>query len=212
MKGSARIIALCGVCGAISCVALLLTSLVPYAALIFGVMAAVATAIPMTVSGGGLRYSLLTYFATLVVGAVSGIFIGNIVAVAPVALFCVPFAIVKVWGESMRVTARVEHTETLESPFEGEQDAQVLKVEVNGKPNLNKVVKWVIYYILLETGLVLTFLLTWLLTPSVFERFYSSTVIFWLTIAIAQVAVPLYDLLLRGCLIAAVKVARKTFK
>ncbi len=212
MKGSARNIALSGVCGAISCVALLLTSLVPYAALIFGVMASVATVVPLLVDGKNVGYSLLTYFATLAVASVSGIFIGNIFAVAPVALFCIPFAIVKVCGESVAVTARVEHTETLESPFDGQEAAKVIRVELKGKPRFNKAVKWLLYYVLLEVGLVLTFVVTWAVTPAVFERFYSMTWVFWLTVVAAQVAVPLYDLLLRGCLIAAAKTVRKIVK
>ncbi len=212
MKGSARIIALCGVCGAIACVALLLTSLVPYVALIFGVMAAVATVVPMLVNGRNLGYSLLVYAVTLTVGALCGVFIGQITAVAPIALFCIPFAIVKVWCESVKLTARVENTETLEDPFGGESDAKVVHVQMKGKPRVHPVVKWVIYYLLAEAGLALTFLFTWLVTPAVFESLYSKQWIFWLIVAAAQLAVPFYDLLLRGCLIAAVKVVRKTYK
>lgn len=212
MKGSARMIAICGVCGAISCVALLLTSVVPYVALIFGVMAAVATVVPLLIDGKNLGYSLLIYAVTLTIGALCGIFIGQIVAVAPVALFCIPFAIVKVWCESVKVTARVENTETLDDPFGGESDAKVVHVEFNGKPRVNPVVKWVLYYVLTELGVGLTFLFTWLITPAVFQQIYSNKIVFWLIVGAAQLVPPLYDLLLRGCLVAAAKIVRKSFK
>ncbi len=212
MKASARNIALSGVCGAISCVAMLLTSVLPFAALIFGVMAAVATVLPMLVDGRNLGYSLLTYFASLTVAAISGIFVGNIVAVAPIALFCVPFAVVKVRGESFKITSRKESTETLDSPFEGEEGATVVRLELKGKPYLSRLVKWILYYILLEASVALTFVLTWAMTPGVLDRLFSEMWLFWLTVGLAQLVPPLYDLLLRGCLIAAVKVVRKVVK
>ncbi len=212
MKSSARIIAICGVCSAISCVFLLLTSLLPYLALIFGVIASVATVVPLLVDGKNLGYSLLVFAATVVVGSVSGIFLGNIVAVAPLITFCIPFAIVKVWGESVKVTATVEREETLDDPFGGESDAKVVHLDVKGKPHLNVIVKWVLYYVLLELGIVLTLLFTRWLTPPVFNQLYSNKWVFWLLIGVAQLAVPFYDLLLRGCLIAAVKVVRKSLK
>ena len=210
MKGSAKIIAICGVCSAISCVFLLLTSLIPYLALPFGVIAAVATVVPL-LANAGLGYSLLVYAATLVIGSVCGVFIGNIVAVAPVISFCIPFAIVKVWCESVKVTARLEQEETLEDPFGGD-DTKVMHVQLKGKARVNPVVKWVIYYLLLEVGIVLTLMFTWLLTRAVFESIYARGWIFWLIVGVAQLVPPLYDLLLRGCLIAAAKTVRKSFK
>ena len=207
MKRSAKTIAICGVCGAMSCVALVLTGVLPYLALIFGVFASVATVVPLLVDDKNLGYCLLTYLATLAVAAVSGVFIGNIVAVAPVALFCVPFAIVKVWAESVRVTA----VETLQDPFD-DGDTKVMHVELKGQPRMPAFAKWLIYYALLEVGLALTFLVTWALTPAVFERLYSQPLVFWLIVAAAQVAVPLYDLLLRGSLIAAAKIVRKSLR
>ena len=210
MKSSARMVAICGVCGAIACVFLLLASIVPYAALICGVIAAVATVAPLLV-GGRLRYALLVYAATLTVGGICGVFIGNIVAVAPLALFCIPFAIVKVWCESVKVTARLDREETLEDPFGGE-DTKVMHVEVKGKPRVKPIVKWVLYYALAEAGVALTFVLTRWLMPSAFERLYQRQWVFWLVVGAAQLVPPLYDLLLRGCLIAAVKALRKVIK
>lgn len=212
MKGSASIIAICGVCGAISCVFLLLTSLVPYIALICGVIAAVATTVPMLVNGKNLGYSLLVYAVTLTIGTVCGIFIGNVVAVAPVVMFCIPFAIVKVWCESVRVSAQLQQEETLEDPFDGNNSTKVMRVQINGKPRVHPVVKWVVYYLLLEAALTLTFVFTWLLTPDVFNALYATKWVFGLLIGTAQLVPPLYDILLRGCLIAAVKAVRKVLK
>lgn len=209
MKGGARVIALCGVCSAICCVALLLTSIVPYITLILGVMAAVATVVPMLVDGRNLRYSLLVFAAAVAVGAVSGVFIGNIVAVAPVVTFCIPFAIVKVWGESVRITASVQHTETLDDPFEDKEHAKVVHMELQGRRRMRPIVKWVLYYVLLEVGIVLTLIVTRALTPAVFDRLYATKWLFWLTVGAAQLAVPMYDLLLRGCLVGTVKIIRK---
>lgn len=212
MKGSARIVAICGVCGAISCVFLLLTSLVSYIALICGVIAAVATTVPMLVDGKNLGYSLLVYAVTLTVGGICGVFVGNIVAVTPVVTFCIPFAIVKVWCESVKVTAQLQREETLEDPFDSANDAKVMHVQLKGKPRVHPIVKWVLYYFLIEAALALTFVFTWLLTPDVFNALYATKWVFWLLVGASQLVPPLYDLLLRGCLIAAVKALRKVIK
>ena len=107
---------------------------------------------------------------------------------------------------------QAQHTETLEAPFEGEADAEVVRIELKGKRRVHPVVKWVLYYVLMEVGIALTLTVTWALTPAVLERFYSVKWLFWLTLGAAQLAVPMYDLLLRGCLIAAQKVIRKVVK
>lgn len=210
MKGPARIVALCGICGAIASVSLIVVSLLPYVALIFGVFASVATVVPLLVNGRNLKYSLLVYAATITVGAIMGIFVGNSVAVAPVLFFCMPFCVVKVYAESVKLIAKVEDEQVPNDPFD-ESDAKVLRMSVNTEKRLPTWLKWLLYYILLEVGIVLTFVITWWLMPSVFEQLYSNKIVFWLIVAVAQVAVPMYDLLLRGCLIATVKVVRKIY-
>ena len=208
----ARLIATSGICGAIATVSLLVTSVFPYAVLIFAVMASVAVAVPMLIDGRNLMYSMLVYAVSIVVGALSGTLIGNIIYVAPIVLFCLPFAIVKVYGETMKVTAEVQHTETLEDPFGMDDDKKVVAVQINGEKRLPTVVKWILYYVLLELGIGLTLLVTYYLTPSVFEKVYSTEWIFWLMIATAQLIVPLYDLLLRGCLVGTVKAMRRVLR
>lgn len=208
MKGSARIIALCGICGAIASVSLLVVGWLPYVALIFGVFASIATVTPMLVDGKNIKWSMLVYAVTVTVGALSGFFIGNPVAVAPVLFFCVPFCIIKVYAESPRTT--LDTNETARDADEHWSEPHLVN---NEKPKMRLPVwlKWLLYYILLEAGLALTFVVTWWLTPGVFEQLYSNKTVFWLVVCAAQVAVPMYDLLLRGCLIAATKVVRKVY-
>lgn len=208
----AKLIATSGICGAVAVICLLLASVFPYAVLVYAVIASLAVVMPMLIDGRNLTYSLLVYAVSIVVGALSGTLIGNIMYVAPIVIFCLPFAIVKVYGETMMVTAKVERTETLEDPFGQGDDRKVMAVQLNGQKRLPTVVKWVLYYILLELGIGLTLLVTYYLTPDVFQRIYSTQWMFWLCIATAQLIVPLYDVLLRGCLIGAVKAMKRVIK
>lgn len=208
----ARLIATSGVCGAVAVICLLLASIFPYGVLIYAVIASIAVTMPMLIDGRNLKYSILVYAVSIVVGALSGTLIGNIIYVAPIVTFCLPFAIVKVYGETLKVTARVEHTETLEDPFEQGDDRQVVAVQINGEKRLNPIVKWILYYVLLELGIGLTLLVTYYLTPDVFARIYSTEWLFWLMLATAQLIVPLYDLLLKGCLIGTVKAMKRVIK
>ncbi|MCH5151869.1 MAG: hypothetical protein J1F65_04335 [Clostridiales bacterium] len=208
----ARLIATSGICGAIASVSLLVTSVFPYAVLIFAVMASVAVVVPLLIDGRNLVYSLLVYAVTVVVGALSGVFFQNVVYVAPVITFCIPMAIVKVYGETVKITAKLDRAETLDDPFEEGADSKILVSQLDGKQRLPKVVKWVLYYALLEVGVGLTLLVTYFITPPVFEALYSTGWLFWFMIGVAQLVVPLYDLLLHVCLIAAAKALRKVIK
>lgn len=208
----AKLIAVSGVCSAVTVVCLLLASVFPYGVLVYAVLASVAVVMPMLIDGRNLKYSLLVYAASVVVGALSGTLIGNILCVAPIVLFCLPFAIVKVYGETMKVTAKVDHTETLSDPFDQGEDTKVVALQVSGEKRLSTFVKWLIYYILLELGVFLTLIVTNYLTPSVLDAVKSSQWLFWVIIAAAQLVVPLYDILLRGCFIAAVKAMKRVIK
>ena len=208
----AKLIAVSGVCSAVTVVCLLLASVFPYAVLVYAVLASVAVVMPLLIDGRNLKYSLLVYAVSIVVGALSGTFIGNILYVAPVVLFCLPFAIVKVYGETLKVTAKVDHTETLEDPFGQGEDKKVVAVQLSGEKRLSTFIKWLIYYILLEVGICLTLLATNYLTPDVLDAVKSSKWLFWVIVATAQLIVPLYDILLRGCLIATVKTMKRVIK
>ena len=208
----AKLIATSGVCSAVAVICLLLASIFPYGVLIYAVIASIAVTVPMLIDGRNLKYSILVYAVSIVVGALSGTLIGNIIYVAPIVIFCLPFAIVKVYGETLKVTAKVDHTETLEDPFGQGDDRQVVAVQINGEKRLLPIVKWILYYVLLELGIGLTLLVTYYLTPEVFQRIYSTEWLFWLMLATSQLIVPLYDLLMRGCLLGAVKAMKRVIK
>lgn len=212
MNGKARLIALSGICGAVNVCCMLLATLpvVKWFALLLAVLCAVVTVMPMLVDGRGLMYSLLIYAVSCVFGIWLGL--GNILYVAPILAYCMPAAIVKVRGESMRITARLERTETVEDPFDPDAEQQAVTVQLVGKPHLPAVVRWVLYYVLLEAGICLTLVATYFLTPAAFTKIYETKWVFWLLVAAAQLFVPLYDLLLRGCLIGTQKILRRVMK
>lgn len=203
----ARFIAISGVCGAIAVVCLILAGLpaLKWVALILAVMASIAVAVPILIDPKGLLYSLLTF---VVSGAV-GVFMGmaNIVYVAPIIVFCMPFSIVKVYGETVKISAQLNEPTVLEDPFGGE-DKTVVQVNVDKKQRLPVFVRWIIYYVLLEAALALTLGAAYLFTHPVFDALTENKLFIWI-ILVAQLVVPPYNLLMRGCLIAATKVVRK---
>ena len=134
--------------------------------------------------------------------------LANVMYVAPIVAFCMPFGIVKAYGESVKVIASVGEPTVLEDPFDSNADKQVVAVNVNGKLCLPKVVKWVLYYILLEVGLALTVLSVYLFMPALFKSLVESNMIYWILGAAQLVVVP-YDLLMRGCFVGTLKIMRK---
>lgn len=212
MNDKARLIAISGICGAIAVGCILLTSVAPFIVLILAVAASVAVVVPLLIDGRNLKYSLLVYAVTVTVSALTGVFLGNVVYVAPVVLFCIPFTVVKVYGDTFKITAKVERTETLEDPFGQGDDKKMVAVELNGKKRFPTVVKWILYYVLLELGIGLTLLFTYLITPAVFEAMYDNALTFWLLVVTAQAVVPLYNLLLQGCLMGTQRIIKKITK
>ena len=81
--------------------------------------------------GGKWIYSVLI----LVVSGALGMFIGiaNVTYVAPIVAFCMPFGIVKAYGESVKVTASFAEPTVLEDPFDSKDDKKVVAVNVDGK-------------------------------------------------------------------------------
>lgn len=206
----AKLIAVSAVCAAISVICLLLLSIpaLKWIMLILAVFASVACCVPIMIDKNGLLYSLLTFAVTSIVGVFVGL--ANIVFIAPVVAFCIPVAIVKIYGETKQITFQVNEVETLEDPFGGE-DKTVAKVQVEGKARLPRVVRWILYYVLLEVALGLTMLATWLLTPDMFATLLNNNVYIWLIVA-AQFIVPPYNLLLNGCVLLTAKILRKALK
>lgn len=207
----AKLIATSGICAAIAVVCLILAGIpvLKWIMLILAVFASIAVSIPIILDPKrGIVYSLLTY----VVASAIGVFMGmaNIIYVAPVIVFCMPSAIVKVYGETFKISTEFNEGEQLEDPFGGESKTFV-QVKVNGKTRLPTVVRWVIYYALLEAALALSGLATWLWMPDMFSTLVNNNAYIWLLIA-AQFVVPPFNLLMRGCLIAVTKILRKVVK
>lgn len=211
MNGKAKLIATSGLCGALSVAATLLAAIpaLNWCMPIFAVLASITVTIPMLIDARNLVYSLLIY----AVCATLGVFVGlaNIIYVAPIITFCIPFAIVKVYGESFKVTEIKEQTETLEDPFQQGETKQVVAVAVSGKKRLPTVVKWILYYVLLEIGIGLTLLAAYFLTQPVFFIVVNSQFFYW-ALGLMQILPIPFDLLMRGCIIAATKILRKVVK
>ncbi len=207
----AKSVAVSGLCAAavLACFALAALPGTKWVCLILGVIASVATVIPLMLNPKNLVFTLLVYVA----GSVLGVFLGmsNIVCVAPIIAFCIPFAIVKVCGETVTVTANVAQEEVLEDPFGNGDDKKIVSVKVDAKPKLPTAVKWILYYVLLECGIALTLLATYLFTPTVFETIIGSKW-FWLVFAAMQLIVYPYDVMMTGCLKATVKVLQKAVR
>lgn len=203
-----KLIATSGLCAAVATLALLVCGVpsAKYFVVIFGVIAAIAVCIPLLIDGCNLVYSVLAWFASSLIGFFAGT--ANILYVAPVVLFFVPFAVIKAYGESVKVTAQINTERTLEDPF-GEKDKQFVALEVKGKKRLPAFVKWILYYVVLEAGIGVTVLLTKVFTPYVFEQMVSNDLFWWLVAAMQLVTFP-YDLLLKGCFVSAKKLIRKT--
>lgn len=208
----ARLIAISGISGAIAVGAIVLVSVAPYLVLTLGVIASVAVSLPLIIDGKNLVYSLLVYAVSVVVSGVSGVFIGYITYVAPVALFCIPFVIVKVRGESYKVIGTVEETVTVEDPFGQGESHTVVQTKSKLKKRLPMAVKYVIYYALLEVGVGLTILITYLLDRPLFDTMYANQLVFWLLVGATQLVVPLYDILITGCVMAVNAILKKVVK
>lgn len=203
----AKLIATSGICAAVCVGALAAASFVKWAALAAAAIATVACALPTLADARNWWYSAII----LIVSGILGMFLGtlaNVMYVAPIVAFCMPFGIVKAYGESIKVTASVGEPTVLEDPFDSNAGKQVVAVNVNGKLCLPKVVKWVLYYVLLEVALGLTVLCAYLFAPDLLKTLTEKNILYWL-LGAAQLVVLPYDLLIRGCFVGAVKVLRK---
>lgn len=204
-------VAISGLCAAavLACLALAAIPGTKWFCLLLGVIASIATVIPMIVNPKNLTFSLLVYVA----GSALGLFLGttNVVCIVPIVAFSIPFAIVKVRGETVMITANVNSEEVLEDPFDCGDDKKIVAVKVETKPKLPKIVKWILYYVLLECGIALTLGATYLFTKPVFDALVGSKV-FWLALVAAQLIVYPYDVLMTGCLKATAKVLQKAIR
>ena len=209
--GKTKLIAISGICSAVAVVCMLLCSVAFWGVLILAVIASIAVVVPLLIDPKGLVYSMLVYAVSGLLGGFVVVALGNVVYVLPMVAFAMPFAIVKVYGEMVKVTAQVEQTETLEDPFGGGEDLRVMQMQFNGKKRLHPVVKWVLYYVLLEIAIGLTLLSAYLFAKPLFDEIVRNKY-FYLLLATLQLIVMPYDLLMRGCLIGTTKILHKIIK
>lgn len=202
----AKLIAISGLCCAVCTGCMLLCALpaMRIFMLVLGVVAALAAAIPLVLDSQNVAFSLLIWLASSILGVFFGL--ANITYVAPIALFCIPFAIVKTYGEKPK-KAQAEVKTVLDDPFDDQK--KVLQVQVRRQTKISPVVRWVLYYIFLEIALGATVLLTYLFAKPLFETM-TSTVWFYVALALAQGIVLPYNLLMNGCLAIAKKMVAKS--
>ena len=206
----AKIISVCGMCSAVATLCLVVSAL-PFARwliLLLAMVASLAIVVPM-LAFGSRKYTLLCYAASSILGIFFSIQF-NLYMVVPIVTFCMPFAIVKVCAESFKVTAKFTPS-TVEDPFGQGEDKTVVEVQMEKQKFMPVWLKWVLYYVLLEVGLVLT-----ALCLSLFVQFgdvwqtLTANGLVWVIVGIMQLAVIPLDLLFRGCLVALVKILRKS--
>lgn len=181
----ARLVALSGICSAVSLLSIFFANYVTWLSFMLGVISACAVSVPLLVDAKNGLYSLLCYVASAVLGVFLGV--GNILYVLPIAVFAMPFALVKVYGEYRTVT-----------------DCVV-------KYRIPKVWRWVIFYALCEVCLALTFGACYLFTPAVFEKLTSNYLILVVAL-IVNAVIPLYDKVMTGCLSVAAYAVKKVWK
>lgn len=192
MNSKVRIVALCGIMCAVAVACCIGAAYVNWVALSLAVIASVAVAVPTIVNAKYLVYSLLCYFVSTILSVWLGF--ANIGQVVPIVVFALPFAIVKAYGESPKTTITTT-----------DEDGTTTTRGIGKK--LPTFVKWLLYYMLAEVALALTALSLWLFMPAAFERLWQNNWLVYLLI-IAQLVVPLYNVLMNGCFV----IVRKTVK
>ena len=202
----AKIVAISGVCGGIAVMSLLALSIpgARWVMLVLALLASVAVAIPTMASGRPI-FSVIVYIVSAVFGVWANL--ANIIFVAPVVAFCMPMALVKVSAETLKLSTKVQQ-KTIDSPFDNGDDKQVVAVEIQATPRMKGVVKWILYYIVLEFGIALTLLATYLLTPVMFEQIWGHKLLVWLLVALQLLPIP-YDMLLKSAFAFVSKILKK---
>ncbi|MCM1042635.1 MAG: hypothetical protein NC350_00260 [Corallococcus sp.] len=168
-----KLIALSGVCAAVAVLCVWLAAYVKWVALMLAVVASVAVAVPLVIDARYGLYSVFTYIAASILGVILGF--GNIVYVAPIVTFAMPFAMWKVFAESKRVK------------------------DGNEVPRVPVWAKWIVFFVLCEVAVAITAGATYLVTPVVFENILAYKY-FWLIPVAVNLAVPVYNVLMNGCI------------
>ena len=163
-----KLIALCGICGAVAVVCLIFLSYVKWVAFALAVVASVVICCPQMLDGKYVWYSVATFVTTVTLGAL----LGNLVYVAPVALYAMPCCIWKLW---------CKHKQQLSS-------------------KLWSVLKWVGSYLLVAVAVVVTALLMVALMPATWQTFTQNKLLVGVAIFVVVVGVVAYDKLLNGAI------------
>ena len=161
-----KLIALCGVCGAIAVVCLVCLSYVKWVALALAVICSVVVCCPQMIDGKYVWYSVATYLVAVTVG----VLLGNVVYVAPVALYAMPCCVWKLFCKH-----RQPH---------------------NAK--LWKTLKWLGSLLLVAVAAFVTALLTRWLVPSVWQSFVQNKAVIWAMVGVVLLGIVAYDKLLDG--------------
>lgn len=207
MNNKAKSIALCAFSAALAvgCMAAMAIPGVKWAALILAVGASVSLTVPMLFDTKNLKYVLLAYVAASAVGILAAM--ANICYVLPVVTFCMPFAIVKVYGENTYVCKNLDTpptpTDEKIDPFAYDKNRPTTpqsEQQTEYKQRISRKVRFVVYYILLEVGLAATLLAVYLVMPSFFQTLMQQPILLAALIVAAQTVPPLFDLLLGGCI------------
>ncbi len=199
-----KLVAMCGLCSAVAVGSLVLSCYVSQAVVAFAVVAGIAVAIPTMADSRYLGYSLLTWVASSVLGLLLSV--SKLHFVVPVVFFAMPFSIWKCFCESSP-----KNTDTniaLDDPFE--KDKQIA-VTAPVTMRIKTLWKYVVYYLLLQIALGLTALAMYLFLPAVLQTLLQKGSIWWL-LAVCELAVFPFDMLMSGALKVVGKGIKKYFK
>lgn len=192
MKKNTRILALTGICGALAMVCALGVAYLNWVALALSVICATAVAIPTMVDSRYVWYSVLCYVAVTILIVWLGF--GQPIRVMPLVVYALPVGIVKAFGESYRPVKRDSAEEFFDKP----------------KQRIPKLVRWILYYVLCEVALAVTALMLYLFVPATLQTLIDKQW-HWYILVVAQLAVPLYNIVLNGCFVLARRTTTRYF-
>ena len=173
-----KLIALCGVCGAIAVVCIVCLSYVKWVALALAVVGSVVVCCPQMLDGKYVWYTVATYLVVVTLGTL----LGNVVYVAPVALYAMPFCIWKL----------------------------LCKHNQSRNATRWKILKWVGNVTLVALATVVTALLMRWLMPSVWQSLVQNKTVVWVTVGAVLLGTVAYDKLLDGTVFVVKKALDKS--
>lgn len=208
----AKNIAICGFFAALATVCMACCTLpgVKWVELLLAVCASLCVTTPLLLDSKNIVFVLIVYFVVTALTIVLGT--ANPVEIVPIVVFCIPSAIVKVYGESKKNVATQQHQVKLDDPFgDSANDKVVTQTETTHKPRIAKPLRIVLYYVLFEIAIAATLFVFRLVSPDAFDALVISP-IFVPLLVVAQAVPPLYSLLLNVCLRSFVKILKRVIK